>query len=337
MFFCAIITCFTIPATMTSFPVTRHRPVIEKATNLKTIQETAPLILKDLSNLALKLAAFSQDSTLPLYFRGNLMNIDWTDHVRNAGLALTLQQLAPYCSDKEASECVQKAAKSASRKIINTWPHDIQACSFSARALEPLDGKEIQNLRIYAERASEQAIKGLLEPRFERGEVLISLCELKESIYPDIRNQVNRAIISGLNPSTWGPFSSQNINEVFELNWYSQFLRAAHDAGFEVDQMSAKDAAFRLIDYAPLAAELETNFRVVTLEGISSLLPMLKNESEDTQKRIFIAIQKLLLSCLAPEAHVEGCEEAIAFIRGRTIRFDISGHFVSALALLLAE
>jgi len=322
---------------MTSHPITRHVSTIEKATNLNTICETAPLILKDLSNLALKLAAFSQDSTLPLYFRGNMMSIDSTDHVRNAGLALTLQQLAPYCPDKEASECVKKAAKSASQKIIDTWPHDIQACSFSARALDPSAGKEIQNLRVFAERASEQALKGLLEPRFERGEVLISLCELKESAYPDISDQVNRAIISGLNPSTWGPFSSQRINEVFELNWYSQFLRAAYNAGFEVDQKSVKEAAFRLVDFAPMAAESETNFRVVTLEGISSLLPMLKNESEDTNKRIFLAIKKLMLSCLDPEAHIQGCEEAIAFIRHRMIRFDISGHFVSALSLLVAD
>jgi hypothetical protein len=332
------LSALTFMAATNSLPLTLHRSAINRATNVNALRETIPPIFKDLSFLAIQVAAHSQDSTLPLYINGNELSIDVADHVRNAGLALTLRQLAPFCSNEEASRSIQGAARTAARKIIDTWPHDIQAGSFAARTLDPSSEADIQRMKGFSERAAHRASHGLLEPRFERGEVLIALCELhKARVYLEIAEDINRAIVSGLDLLTWGPFSGRDVNEVFELNWYSQFLRAARDHGYDFHPKAAQNAALQLVGYASVAAQSEANFRVVTLEGLSALLPLLNSENEDVKKLVFEAIKSLMSSCLAPEVHADGCCQAISFIRHGTARIDITGHFVSALHLLLKD
>jgi hypothetical protein len=269
-----------------------------------------------------------------LYAFGNELKVDVAEAVRNAGLALTSLQLAPHCKNLKDQMLVYDTALRASRRVLDMSPEDVQAGSFAARTLaqQPQrDAADTNRLQRFVDRSASRAAHGQLEPRFEKGEVLIALCEAQVAT-PEI---ATRAVSDGLNPMLWHPHRSGDLGEVFELNWYAQFLRAATDAGFRVHPDAVRSAAQRLVHWHHHAAQANTNYRVVTLEGLAALLPLVRNEGEVAYREsVGGAIKHLLLACLDPAVQQGGCAGALAFVHHPIARLDITGHFVSALVLL---
>ena len=163
-----------------------------------------------------------------------------------------------------------------------------------------------------------------LEPRFELGEVLISLNEISPRI--DTLLFAERKMYNSL--------IENNIkiigDDIFQYNWQSQYLYSLYKEHDKVFLDHAK-ILFRRMNYivSGYNDKTEINYLAVAIEGMSSLLPFITEQETKTRLQndmfyLFYLLQKRY-------------KNGLYFFKNGNARIDITSHIINSYNNMIGE
>jgi hypothetical protein len=211
-----------------------------------------------------------------------------------------------------------------------------QASSFLIRALLCYDNQDdtitIMKDYLFQQVAREreqiaQDREGILEPDFEKSEILIALlhvCKTAQEkamlsqLYSDMKNMI-------------GSQEKDRIENVFALNWHAQFVYHVHKTGFKE---RSEVAAYAQIIYdemitvfpkdATMIGDMETNYTAVFFEGLCHLYGFLPSDQSDIKHKLGLLFSGLMVKY----------DNGLFCFQNGDARLDITGHILSGLRAL---
>lgn len=163
-----------------------------------------------------------------------------------------------------------------------------------------------------------------LEPKFERGEVLISL------LYVTRNNEENDKMNDNFNSMirTIELKETLKMDDIFELNWHSKFAFACFKTKFKnkTELSLYSTMLFKKIKYLfsyDVLNNLETNYLAVFFEALSSLYNLLefKDDIKDMITKLFCKL-------------MERFESGLFKFTDNSARLDITGHVLNGFFAL---
>lgn len=161
-----------------------------------------------------------------------------------------------------------------------------------------------------------------LEPKFEKGEVLISL------IYTKKNNSENKLFLKQIknmyNSINNNP--KNNIDDIFELNWHSKFVYHLHLNNINYNSNYPKILKLKILNLLKQTQnkeDLETNYLAVFFESLSSIVHLNKNN-------INIKNNILYLFSLLMKRY----KDSLFYFKNNTSRLDITGHVLDGIDAL---
>jgi len=191
-----------------------------------------------------------------------------------------------------------------------------QASSFLALALNRV-GDDVEDICDYLYGEVQN-----LEHRYERGEVLLSLCETCSE--PDILLQEERKMYNDIAEK-----EEVSTDDIFQYNWHAQYLNSLYKTHNEIPQDHVDLLFHRMSNIINSFVNPNTNYFAVSLEGLAALYPLIQNP-EDKKRltndmfHMFYKIQKRY-------------KNGLYFFKNGIARIDITAHVINAYNILLGE
>ena len=190
-----------------------------------------------------------------------------------------------------------------------------QASSFLLLALNKLGDEEA--VEYICKYLYEEIPK--LEHRFERGEVLLSLCETWGGL--DILSEEERRMYNDIVEKI-----EVTTDDIFQYNWHAQYLNSLYKKHNVILQDHADLLFHRMSNIINSFVNPDTNYLAVSLEGLASLYPLIQNP-EDKKRltndmfHMFYRIQKRY-------------KNGLYFFKNGTARIDITSHAMNAYDII---
>mgnify|MGYP003965402729 CR=1 FL=1 len=191
-----------------------------------------------------------------------------------------------------------------------------QASSFLSLALDKMGG-DIEDIcdYLYGEISK-------LEHRYERGEVLLSLCETCGGL--DTLSEEERRMYDDIAEKI-----EVSTDDIFQYNWHARYLNSLYKKHNVILQDHADLLFHRMSNIINSFVNPDTNYLAVSLEGLAALHPLIQN-SEDKKRltndmfHMFYRIQKRY-------------NNGLYFFKNGIARIDITAHVMNAYNILLGE
>tara|TARA_Y100000034_G_C6884983_1_gene406189 strand:+ start:617 stop:2071 length:1455 start_codon:yes stop_codon:yes gene_type:complete len=161
-----------------------------------------------------------------------------------------------------------------------------------------------------------------LEHRFERGEVLLSLCETCGGL--DILSREERRMYDDIIEKT-----EVTTDDIFQYNWHAQYLNSLYKKHNIILQDHIDLLFHRMSNIINSFINPETNYLAVSLEGLAALYPLIQNPEDKNRLtndmfHMFYRIQKRY-------------KNGLYFFKNGIARMDITAHVMNAYNILLGE
>jgi len=288
--------------------------------------------LKNMSKNSIDFIVNNYGDFIPYIINSNGVEVDRDKNIRNVAM---LNIMLDFVDDlpnnvlykvKEDLEFYQNRFKDLRRRMRHIR-NVRQASAFLALALNKIEKrKEAIDICDYLYESIND-----LEPKFELGEVMVSLSEVdprKNELWNSQRDMYSNLVKK--------EFSKISIDDIFECNWQSQSLNSLYRSYYINEDLPISKIYIKhamelkkraLYIYSHFSPKIQTNYLAVTLECLCSLLHIVhwqtnqKNEILNNIQSVFCKLQR---------RYTDG----LYYFTNGDSRLDITGHVLNSFKIL---